>query len=96
MSSAGGVNGAEGPSRRRGRLAAVPVVVAAVRAALGIDEEPAWTEVQRWTFARPAAPRDEPFGLVDGIGLGGDGWHAPAKVESAWRSGDALGRALAG
>ena len=76
--------------------AAVPAVVAAVRAALGIDEDPAWTDVQRWTFARPAAPRDEPFGLVDGIGLCGDGWHAPAKVESAWSSGTALGRALAG
>ncbi|MDT0275784.1 NAD(P)/FAD-dependent oxidoreductase [Blastococcus goldschmidtiae] len=74
--------------------AAVPAVVAAVRSALGIDEEPAWTEVQRWTFARPAAPREEPFGLVDGIGLCGDGWHAPAKVENAWRSGTALGRAL--
>ena len=54
--------------------AAVPAVVAAVRAALGIDAEPAWTEVQRWTFARPAAPREEAFGLVDGIGLCGDGW----------------------
>ncbi|SDF28768.1 hypothetical protein SAMN05660662_1727 [Blastococcus aurantiacus] len=74
---------------------AVPAVVAAVRSALGIDEEPAWTEVQRWTFARPTAPREEPFGLVDGIGLCGDGWHAPAKVESAWSSGTALGRALA-
>jgi renalase len=74
--------------------AAVPAVVASVRAALGIDEEPDWTEVQRWTFARPAAPREEPFGLVDGIGLCGDGWHAPAQVESAWSSGDALGRAL--
>jgi renalase len=50
--------------------------------------------VQRWTFARPAAPWDEPFGLVDGIGLCGDGWHAPAKVESAWSSGTELGRAL--
>lgn len=76
--------------------AAVPAVVAAVMSALGIGEEPAWTEVQRWTFARPAAPREEPFGLVDGIGLCGDGWHAPAKVESAWSSGTALGRALAG
>ncbi|RBY77939.1 NAD/FAD-dependent oxidoreductase [Blastococcus sp. TF02-09] len=74
--------------------AAVPAVVAAVRAALGIAEEPVWTEVQRWTFARPAAPRDEPFALVDGVGLCGDGWHAPAKVESAWSSGTALGRAL--
>ncbi len=76
--------------------AAVPAVVAAVRSALGIDVQPAWTEVHRWTFARPAAPRHDPFGLVHGIGLCGDGWHAPAKVESAWRSGAALGRALAG
>jgi renalase len=75
--------------------AAVPDVVAAVRSALGIDEEPEWTAVHRWTFARPAAPRDEPFGLVGGIGLCGDGWHAPAKVESAWSSGTALGTALA-
>ncbi|MCF6744150.1 NAD/FAD-dependent oxidoreductase [Blastococcus sp. KM273128] len=74
--------------------AAVPAVVAAVRSALGIDAEPAWTEVHRWTFARPAAPREEPFGLAGGIGLCGDGWHAPAKVESAWSSGTALGRAL--
>lgn len=75
---------------------AVPAVVASVRTALGIADDPAWTEVHRWTFARPASPRDEPFGLVDGIGLCGDGWRAPSKVESAWTSGDALGRALAG
>ncbi|SEK48722.1 hypothetical protein SAMN04515665_102280 [Blastococcus sp. DSM 46786] len=75
--------------------AAVPAVVAAVRSALGIEVDPEWTEVHRWTFARPAAPREEPFGLVDGIGLCGDGWHAPAKVEGAWSSGTALGRALA-
>ncbi|MCF6737250.1 NAD(P)/FAD-dependent oxidoreductase [Blastococcus sp. KM273129] len=73
---------------------AVPAVVSAVRSALGIDAEPGWTDVHRWTFARPAAPREEPFGLADGIGLCGDGWHAPAKVEGAWSSGTALGRAL--
>jgi renalase len=72
----------------------VPDVVAAVRAALGIPDEPAWTHAHRWTFARPASPREDPFGLVDGIGLCGDGWHAPAKVESAWTSGTALGTAL--
>jgi renalase len=75
--------------------AAVPAVVAAVTAALGIDTAPEWTAVHRWTFAKPADPREEPFGLLDGIGLCGDGWHAPSKVESAWSSGDALGRALA-
>jgi renalase len=75
---------------------AVPEVVAAVRGALGIGPDPAWVHAHRWTFARPAAPRDEPFGLADGIGLCGDGWHAPSKVESAWASGAALGTALSG
>ncbi|MCV2489640.1 NAD(P)-binding protein [Geodermatophilus sp. YIM 151500] len=74
--------------------AAAPGVVTAVTAALGIDTPPEWTAVHRWTFAKPADPREEPFGLVDGVGLCGDGWHAPSKVESAWSSGDALGRAL--
>ena len=74
----------------------VPEVVAAVRAALGIDADPDWTHAHRWTFARPVEPREEPFGLADGVGLCGDGWHAPAKVESAWASGTALGTALSG
>jgi renalase len=72
----------------------VPAVVTAVRAALGIDADPEWTHAHRWTFARPAEPRSEPFGLADGIGFCGDGWAAPAKVESAWTSGTALGDAL--
>ncbi|RBY94959.1 NAD/FAD-dependent oxidoreductase [Blastococcus sp. TBT05-19] len=75
--------------------AAVPAVVDAVRSVLGIDADPGWTAVHRWSFAKPAAPREEQFGLVDGIGLCGDGWHAPSRVESAWASGAALGRALA-
>jgi renalase len=74
---------------------ALPAVVAAVRALLGIEPDPAWTHVHRWSYAKPAAPRQEPFSLADGIGRCGDGWSAPAKVESAWVSGDALGRALA-
>ncbi|MBB3676679.1 hypothetical protein FHX36_002414 [Modestobacter versicolor] len=75
---------------------AAPAVVAAVRALLGIDADPQWTHVHRWTFAKPAEPRSAPFGLDAGIGRCGDGWSAPSKVESAWRSGDALGRELAG
>jgi len=75
---------------------AVPAVTAAVRGALGIPAEPEWTSVMRWSFARPAHPREEPFGLVDGIGLCGDGWAAPAKVAGAWTSGTALGTELAG
>jgi renalase len=75
---------------------AVPAVTAAVRALLGIDADPGWSHAHRWSFAKPAAPREAPFALADGIGRCGDGWCAPSKVESAWRSGDALGRALAG
>ncbi|MGY1670710.1 NAD(P)/FAD-dependent oxidoreductase [Geodermatophilus sp. SYSU D00710] len=73
----------------------VPEVTTAVRRALGVDAAPAWSHVHRWTFARPAAPRGEPFGLVDGVGACGDGWRAPSKVESAWTSGHLLGSALA-
>lgn len=70
-------------------------LVAAVRDVLQIDAPPAWTRVQRWSFARPAASRDVPFHLGDaGVGLCGDGWGAP-RVETAWTSGDALGHALA-
>jgi hypothetical protein len=75
---------------------AVPEVTTAVCRALGIDAVPAWTHVHRWTWARPAAPREEPFGLVDGVGACGDGWRAPSKVESAWTSGHLLGTALGG
>jgi renalase len=74
--------------------AAGPEVVAAVGRLLGVDEEPIWTHVHRWSHARPGDPRDAPFALDGRIGLCGDGWSAPSKVESAWRSGDALGSAL--
>jgi renalase len=74
---------------------ATAAVVAAVRTLLGIDADPDWTHVHRWTFAKPAEPRTEPFALDGGVGRCGDGWAAPPKVESAWRSGDALGRSLA-
>jgi predicted NAD/FAD-dependent oxidoreductase len=74
---------------------AAPAVVAAVRTVLGLDADPEWTHVHRWTFAKPTRPRAEPFSLDGGIGRCGDGWSAPSKVESAWRSGDALGRTLA-
>lgn len=72
-----------------------PAVVAAVRRSLDIDVEPEWTHVHRWTFAKPTDPREAPFHLAEGIGLCGDGWAAPSKVESAWTSGHELGRELA-
>jgi len=74
---------------------AVPALLATTREVLGIDTEPTWSRVQRWSLARPAGARDEPFHLSDaGIGLCGDGWGAP-KVETAWLSGTLLGQALA-
>ncbi len=74
--------------------AAAPLMVAALRALLGL-RAPTRTKVQRWTFAKPAGERDAPWHLGDsGIGLCGDGWGA-SKVEAAWLSGDGLGRALA-
>jgi len=76
--------------------AAAGPVAAAVGRALGIDVAPAWTAVHRWTYARPAEPRPEPFGLADGIGVCGDGWSAPSRVESAWTSGHLLGAELGG
>jgi renalase len=70
-------------------------VVVAVRTLLGTGAEPEWTHVHRWSFAKPAHPREDPFALTGRVGVCGDGWSAPARVESAWRSGTALGEELA-
>ncbi len=72
---------------------AAPLMVAALRDQLALPA-PTWARVQRWTFAKPVGSRDAAYGLADGIGLCGDGW-GRSKVQAAWESGDALGRALA-
>jgi predicted NAD/FAD-dependent oxidoreductase len=56
--------------------------------------DPSASRVQRWTFARPAASREQLcwFG-GQRIGFAGDGWGSP-KVETAWTSGTMLGRRL--
>lgn len=72
---------------------AAGAMVAALRAVLALPE-PGWHHVQRWTYAKPVGTREAPYGLVDGIGLCGDGWGA-SKVQAAWLSGTLLGRALA-
>ena len=75
--------------------AVVPTVVDAVGTLLELDRGPAWTHAHRWTFASPAHPHDEPYHLDDDlVAVVGDGWGSP-KVETAWRSGTLLGRALA-
>ena len=76
--------------------AATAAMGAATAGVLGLDRPPAWTSVQRWTFARPAEARDAPFHLGPArIGLCGDGWGSP-KVETAYLSGRVLGEQLAG
>ena len=54
--------------------------------------------MHRWTFARPISGRAEHFLLDDRAGLlgvCGDAWSPKSKVEAAFVSGRALGRALA-
>ncbi len=75
-----------------------PAMLAALRRQLGIDREPRWTYVRRWGLAKPTAPRDEPYRLLDPagvLGVCGDGWSTTPKVQAAWLSGDGLGSALA-
>jgi hypothetical protein len=75
--------------------AALPALVAEVRALLDLDE-PTWAIVHRWTYASPRLNRDVSFHLDDdGVGLCGDGW-GPARVETAWLSGHRLAGRLLG
>jgi predicted NAD/FAD-dependent oxidoreductase len=89
---------------RRGDLAPVLVaharggtpdeVVAAVRELLDLPA-PDRVHVHAWPHAAPVEARDEPFLITeDGIAFAGDGWGS-SRVETAWRSGHLLGRALA-
>ena len=73
---------------------AVAPVLDALRRLLGLHSDPVWTHAHRWRYASPPKDRDAPFHLGDdGTALAGDGWGS-ARVETAWRSGTELGRAL--
>ncbi|MEV0004958.1 FAD-dependent oxidoreductase [Micromonospora sp. NPDC050980] len=77
--------------------AARPEIEQAVRDLLGLPEPAEATHVHRWTYARPAgtvAGAATHHLDADGIGLAGDAFGRP-RVQSAWRSGRDLGRALA-
>jgi len=74
---------------------AIGPVLAALRELLGVRTAPAWVLAHHWPHASPVQSREEPFHLgEDGVALAGDGWGSP-RVETAWRSGHLLGRALA-
>ncbi|MCC4248471.1 NAD(P)/FAD-dependent oxidoreductase [Microbacterium testaceum] len=76
--------------------AAIAPVTAAARRLLRIDVEPIAAHAHRWTFARPVRTTGEPFFRSPGLSVCGDAWGESAAVRTAWASGDALGRALAG
>ncbi|MCW2834355.1 MAG: protoporphyrinogen oxidase, partial [Nocardioides sp.] len=77
--------------------AAGPEMVRALREVMGLSE-PVEVHVHRWSLARPVGEREAPYALEAGphglLGVCGDGWGPSPKVETAWRSGRDLGRAL--
>ncbi|MEU7588096.1 FAD-dependent oxidoreductase [Micromonospora sp. NPDC049230] len=76
--------------------AAGPAVEQAVRDLLGLPDQAVDVRVHRWTYAKPTGgPTGDTYHLdADGIGLAGDAFGKP-RVQSAWRSGRDLGRAIA-
>ncbi len=74
---------------------AIPEMLDMLQQVLDVGATPIWTHAHRWRFASPAGSRDRDFHLGDdGIALAGDGWGS-SRVETAWRSGTLLGRAIA-
>lgn len=75
---------------------ATGAMTTALRQILDLETDPVLAEVHRWTFGKPAGHREEPYFLgPDNVGVCGDAWSAKPRVESAFLSGQALGRALA-
>jgi predicted NAD/FAD-dependent oxidoreductase len=76
--------------------AVIAPVLAELESVLGITASPSSVIAKRWSLAKPVNPHAEHYFLSEtGIGLCGDGWHGPSRIESAYLSGRALGRAMA-
>ncbi|MFL6179220.1 MAG: NAD(P)/FAD-dependent oxidoreductase [Actinomycetes bacterium] len=74
----------------------VDPVLKELRSVLGVSASPTNVEVFMWPHAKPRRPASQPFFLGNQrVGLCGDGWHSPSRLESAYLSGRALGLALA-
>ena len=74
---------------------AAPVLLEALEHAVRATAKPAWFDVRRWSLAKPRAQGGAAY-LFDGaIGVCGDAWGAEPRIETAWTSGDALGRVVA-
>lgn len=74
---------------------AAPQLLAALRPVVGTTADPAWFDVRRWSLAKPRRPLGVDHWFDGVIGLCGDVWGETSKIETAWTSGDALGRAMA-
>lgn len=62
---------------------------------LGVADPPLHWQVVPWRHAKPAEPVEQPFHLGGArVALCGDGWHGRSRVEAAYLSGHAAGRAL--
>jgi renalase len=81
--------------------AGVQPVLAEIAALLGAPggrlPAPTFARARRWSLAAPGIAQDRPFALDDHmpVGVCGDAWGPRSRVEQAWRSGNALGEALA-
>jgi predicted NAD/FAD-dependent oxidoreductase len=74
---------------------AAPELIDAVARAVGVREGPEWFDVRRWSLAQPRRAEGSECWFDGVVGLCGDAWGASSRIETAWSSGDALGRAIA-
>lgn len=73
---------------------ATPVLVEALTELVGATEQPAWTEVRRWSLARVVDPAQRTHWFDGVVGLCGDAWSDVSRVEAAYLSGTALADAV--
>ena len=74
---------------------AIPPMLAELRKVMGLSVDPDWVEIRRWSLARPRASHVGPFYFDGFVGICGDAWGPVSRVETAWLSGDLLGRQIA-
>lgn len=76
-------------------LGAGPQLLAALRSVVATTAEPSWFDVRRWSLAKPRRTEGVDHWFDGVLGLCGDVWGTTSKIETAWTSGNALGRAVA-
>jgi hypothetical protein len=73
-------------------VTAAPAMLAVLRNLSG--SSPEWFTAKRWTYARPAHARPEAYAFDGVVGRAGDAWAGQPRTQSAWVSGDSLGRVM--